>query len=356
MCSLMLVNFRGVSVDVCLVIKQRLKELGLKQKDLAAAAGVTDSYISQLLTRRKLPPTPDRTDIYVKIGKFLKFPAGKLSDLAEHQRTEEWKKELSEPPVPLFKEVRELVLRKCVPEKRSEIRSICERQPFGELERLVTQKLLDVVQKVAKQELESESWLKRVAQLSGRSYAEMRVTVLEFLDTDVFNISEDNCVSYLDPLIDSWNIDLANFGMEIVLNRRLAPAHVKNLEFVETEAGALQEEPGLREFLREPSMSGYASEEEIEFLKRLRFKGSRPTALYYYREWQSLRDPLHFPGTATRPPRTKAAGRSRPKGAVAPMHKHLEANRVEKQLPLHGRKKATQRGAQNKAGSAKTGD
>jgi transcriptional regulator with XRE-family HTH domain len=55
------------------VLEQRLNELGLEQKDLAAAAGVTDSYIPQLLTRKKLPPAPDRTDIYVK-GKFLKLP------------------------------------------------------------------------------------------------------------------------------------------------------------------------------------------------------------------------------------------------------------------------------------------
>ena len=67
-------------MDVCLVIKQRLEELGLEQKDLAAAAGVTDSYISQLLTRKKLPPAPDRTDIYAKMGKFLKLPTGKLSE------------------------------------------------------------------------------------------------------------------------------------------------------------------------------------------------------------------------------------------------------------------------------------
>ncbi|HVA17350.1 MAG TPA: hypothetical protein VMV59_06520, partial [Candidatus Dormibacteraeota bacterium] len=325
-------------------------------KKLAAAAGVTDSYISQLLTRKKLPPAPDRTDIYLKMGKFLKLPAGKLSELAEHQRTEELKKELSAPPAPLFKEVRELVLRKCVPETCGEIRAIFERQPFGELERLVTQKLLAVVQKVAKQELESESWLKLVAQLSGRSYEEMRVTVLEFLDTDIFTISAENCVSYLDPLIESWDIGLANFAMEIVLNRRLAPAHVKKLEFVETEGGALEEEPGLLEFLGDPSMSGDASEDEIEFLKRLRFNGSRPTALYFYRELQSLRDPLHFPGTAARSPRAKAAGRSQPNGSAAPMHKHLEANRVEKQMQLHGRKKASQRWAQNKSAGAKTGE
>ncbi len=33
-------------MDVCLVIRRRLEELGLEQKDLANAAGVTDSYVS----------------------------------------------------------------------------------------------------------------------------------------------------------------------------------------------------------------------------------------------------------------------------------------------------------------------
>jgi hypothetical protein len=53
----------GVPVDVPLLIRQRLSELGLDQKDLAAATQVTESYISQLLARKKAPPAPGRTDI-----------------------------------------------------------------------------------------------------------------------------------------------------------------------------------------------------------------------------------------------------------------------------------------------------
>jgi transcriptional regulator with XRE-family HTH domain len=194
-------------VDVCLAIKQRLEKLGLEQRDLAAAAEVTESYISQLLTRKKLPPAPGRTDIYDKIGKFLKLPSGKLAKLAEHQRKEELKRNLADPPKPLFKEVRELILRKCTPTKEKQIRVIFEKQPFGlgELERLVTQKLLDLIKKVAKEELNSENWLRLVARLPGRSCEQMRVTLLEFLDTDVFSLSPENCVSFLDPLIASWD-------------------------------------------------------------------------------------------------------------------------------------------------------
>jgi transcriptional regulator with XRE-family HTH domain len=281
-------------VDVCLVIKERLVELGFDQKDLAAAAEVTESYVSQLLTRKKMPPAPDRTDIYEKMGKFLRLSSGKLAKLADTQRREELKRGFEEPPAPLFEEVRELILRKCTPEKQQQVQAIFARQPFGELERLVTQKLLDVVKRLAREELESEKWLRKVARLSGRSYKQMRVMILEFLDTDVFHVSVENCVSFLNPLIESWDIDLSSFGMEIVLNHGLVPGHPKKFEFVERESGYLEVEPGLAEFLQDASLSGNATRDEIEFLKRLRFRGRQPSPLYYYRELQNLRDPLHF--------------------------------------------------------------
>ena len=288
-------------MDVSLVIKQRLGELGLDQRDLAAAVQVTDSYISQLLTRKKAPPAPGRTDIYDRVGEFLRLPAGELARLADVQRQEEFKKRVAEPPTPLFKECRELVLRKCDPERQKEVRRIFEKEPFGELERLITQKLLDVAQGVAKEELRSEEWLRLMAQLSGLSYEQMRVAILEFLDTDVFNVSIENCVSFLDPMIDSWDIDLKTFGIEVALNRRLAPGRVKRFEFVEQEPQQpFRLEPGFEQFLNDKTLSGDATEEEIEFLKTLNFKGRRPAPMYYYRELQSLRDALHFP-TAAQP-------------------------------------------------------
>jgi transcriptional regulator with XRE-family HTH domain len=290
-------------VDVALVIRQRLDQLGLEQKDLAAAAQVTDSYISQLLSGRRPPPEPERTDIYNKMGKLLKFRNGELAKLAELQLKEALRGKLGDYPAPLYKGVRELILRKSEPKKVEQIRAIFEKQPFGELERLVTQKLLDVVKKVARKELESENWLRLVARLSNRSYEEMRVAILEFLDTDILDVSIENCVSFLDPLIESWDIDLATFGVEIVLNRRVAPGEPKKFEFVEKEPEpAFDEEPGLKEFLQDPRLSGDATEEEIDFLKRLRFKARRPSALYYYRELQNLRDPLHFLSTRQKCP------------------------------------------------------
>jgi transcriptional regulator with XRE-family HTH domain len=282
-------------VDVSLVIKQRLEEFGLEQRDLARAAQVTESYISQLLTRRRVPPAPGRTDIYEKMDKFLRLPRGELARVADRQRKEGLKRELGDQPVPLFQEVRALILRKCKPERERHIRAVFEKEPFGELERLVTRTLLDVVKGVAKEELENDYWLRMVAELSRRSYEETRVVVLEFLDTDIFHLSGEHCVSFLDPLIESWDINLTTFVLDMVLNPSVVSGHVKRFQFIEREADQpVVEESGLKEFLRDSTLSGSATKEELAFLKRLRINGKRPTPLYYYRELQNLRDPLHF--------------------------------------------------------------
>ena len=108
-------------MDVSFVIRQRLEEFGLDQRELARAAQVTESYISQLLTRKKAPPAPGRTDIYDKMDRFLKLPSGELARLAAVQRRAELKRELGEEPAPLFREVRELILRKCHPDRERQV-------------------------------------------------------------------------------------------------------------------------------------------------------------------------------------------------------------------------------------------
>jgi len=207
------------------------------------------------------------------------------------------------------------------------------------LERLVTQKLLDVSKGIARDELQNESWLRSVAKLRRQSYEEMRAMILEFLDTDVFNLSTEHCSAFLDPVIDSWDIDLKTFAMEIILNKRLASTQLMRFQYVET-GGALspEEEPGFKEFLRSAAMSGDATSEEIEFLKSLRFRQRRPSPLYYYRELQSLRDPLHFP-----------------EDSVATMHKRRDSGDIGKLIEVESRKNAVRRWARNRNGPRKLG-
>jgi hypothetical protein len=139
---------------------------------------------------------------------------------------------LARQPTALFREAREVVLRKCAPNNEAHVRAIFEKEPFGELERLVTQTLLDVVKGVATEELENDVWLRLVAELSHRSY-------------------------------------------DIVLNPGVVSRNMKRFEFTERKSPEVFiEEPGLREFLEDSALSGTATEEEVAFLKRLRFKVS----------------------------------------------------------------------------------
>jgi transcriptional regulator with XRE-family HTH domain len=248
-------------MDVAMVIRRRLDELGLDQRDLARAADVTESYVSQLLKRKKAPPAPDRTDIYDRMDRFLRLPKGELSRVAEGHLKEEIKRRLGA-TTPLFPELRQLILRKCAPALVEQVRSIIERQPFGELERLVAQKLLEV------------------AELGG----------------DVLHVTSRQ-LARLDAAIASWYWDPATYALEITLTtgrRARGGEAVKRFEYVEQAEPHAEPEKGLRDFLRDAWLSDTATQDELAFLKALRFKDRRPTALYYYRELQGLRDPLHF--------------------------------------------------------------
>ena len=239
-------------MDVAVVIRQRLDELGLEQRDLARAAHVTESYVSQLLSQKKAPPAPERTDIYDRMDRFLKFPAGELARVAEAQLKEERKRRLGD-IAPLSPELRDLLVRTCVPAQAEQARAIFERQSFGELERLVVGTLL------------------HVAGLGG----------------DVLHVTPKQRAR-LDAAVASWEWDPATFALTV----SLATGEQKRFEYGERLNG--DQEKGLLEFLREPLLSGTATGEELAFLKSLQFKDRRPTALYYYRELQNLRDPLHF--------------------------------------------------------------
>ena len=228
-------------MDVSLVIRQKLKELGLDQKELATAAGVTESYISQLLARKKAPPAPGRSEIYEKIGEFLRLPSGELSRLGELQRLIELKRRAGEVPPALNERSRELLLSKCVEAKREDLRRIFEKDAFGELERLLTQTMREAIG----DEDEIESSLTR------------------------------------------WDIDLKTFGLDLVVGRQK-----RRFDFLERVDETI--ESGFEHFRRDKSLSGDLTREEFAFLKALRFGERQPTAMFYYRALQNLRDPLHF--------------------------------------------------------------
>jgi transcriptional regulator with XRE-family HTH domain len=274
-----------------------MRELGLEQRALAVEASVTESYISQLLTGKKVPPAPERTDIYDKLEGALKLSGGQLARLATVQRGQGTRMRRADPPpAPLFTHVREAVLDACDARDAAAMRLLFAKDPFSPVERLVTQTLLDVVKRAARAGADDREWVKGVARAAGHRFEQTRVEVLDFLETDVFNLSPPQCDQFFRPLLERWTIDLSSLAMDVVLNPRLAPTEPpRRFEFRErdlTSNGA--EEPGLTAFLKDQALSRDTSADELTFLRGLTFHARRPTALYYYRELQNLRDPLHF--------------------------------------------------------------
>jgi hypothetical protein len=86
------------------------------------------------------------------------------------------------------------------------------------------------------------------------------------------------------------------FDLKIALNPRVSPQPAARFEFTEQPANAGEPERGFVEFIEDRSLSGSATKDELAFLERLPVLSRRPTALFYYRVLQDLRDPLHFRG------------------------------------------------------------
>ena len=193
--------------------------------------------------------------------------------------------------------MRELILRKCAPEAEQTVREIFEKEPFGTLERLVTQKLLDVVKRVTRTELEDEGWLLRVAPQSDRSHEELHAIVRAFLETDIFNISADTCVDVsrsADRVVEHRSGDVRNGDRAQPPPRARAPDddRVRGAGIVAQRWIA---EPGLQSFLQDASLSGDVTAEEVAFLKSLKIARRRPTPLYYYREAAEPSRPAPLP-------------------------------------------------------------
>jgi len=64
------------------------------------------------------------------MGEFLKLPRRRASETGRPAAPGGVKEEVAEPASPLFKECRDLILRKCEPDRQREIRRIFEKEPF----------------------------------------------------------------------------------------------------------------------------------------------------------------------------------------------------------------------------------
>ena len=282
-------------MDFRTFLSHRLSELGIKQSDLAKAAQVTPSYISQILRGKKRPPSPARTDFYDRIEKAVRLQKGTLSALVNAETKMEAAPNTAASPQPLFPDVRAVILKKCDNESAEHVREVFERRSFGVVERIVAKKLLGVAKRAIRNSVEREGWIDELANSTGYSRKELQKATETTLSSDLLSADSAVLALVLDLFIDRWNIDFSTFTVEISTDRKLTPGYEKIFELTETEEQFPGDsQPGFRNFLSHPTLSGDATDSEIDFLRRLKFGRKNPTALFYYRALQNLRDPLHF--------------------------------------------------------------
>jgi hypothetical protein len=274
-------------MDFAFVVRQRLAELQLGQRELANASDVTESYISQLLGRKKLPPLPNRTDIYDKMSSLLGLPREELARLATLQHRDELDRAWHGPVEARFGPMRELILSKCRRHQKS-MRGIFEKDPFGELERLITRTLIEVIRDEARSHARDPHWLQSLAATAGQSYRKMRVQLIDLLDSDP-TASIGDFTPFVDPLIRSWDFDVESFTLVVHLTAGAPRRFVFGEDAIERRAA---HPAGLRAFLRDERLSAGVTDAEIAILRSLRVPSA--TAVFYYRILQNLRDPLNF--------------------------------------------------------------
>jgi Fe-S cluster assembly iron-binding protein IscA len=200
-------------LKVSQVILRRLKELQRTPSDLARALQVPESYVSDLLAGRRLPPGPNRSDVYAPMSKFLRLHPNDLpaSARAEHQTSGGVARR---PPV----KVRKLLLELCEPSRAAAVtRGLGYGKRSASLEILITQRLLDVAQGFVRRQLEDEVGIRVAAKREGCSHTEIRLRLINFLDVMPDSLTVADHETYLRPRIATWDIDLETHAMKIVL-------------------------------------------------------------------------------------------------------------------------------------------
>lgn len=199
---------------VSALMRRRLKELQRTPRELAEALAVPESYVTDLLTGRRRPPAPGRTDVYDRMTKFLRLHRNEASASARAERAAHDPDGQRRPD----QKVRGLMLELCEPGRaRALTRRLSDRKSGPALEILIVQRLLEVAQGFVRRQLDDEVGVRVAANREGLSHSEMRLRLIDFLDATPGSLTVTDHAVYVHPRIASWDIDLETHAMKIVL-------------------------------------------------------------------------------------------------------------------------------------------
>src|SRR6184192_530045 len=187
-------------VKVGQLVRRRLRELKRTPRELAEAVQVSEDYIVDLVSGRRRPPAPGRIDLYAPMARFLRLHRNDLPTCARVERSTE-PAARRRPDAGVWKLLFEL----------------CEPKKARPLARHIVGRLLEVAQGFVARSLEDEVGMRVAATREGRSYLDMRMRLLEFLDSSPEAITVADCEDFVRNRIVFWDIDLETRAMRIVL-------------------------------------------------------------------------------------------------------------------------------------------
>jgi hypothetical protein len=195
------------------LLKSRLRDTKRTSADLAAAIEVPESYVDELVSGKRRPPRPARTDIYERMTRFLGLGRNDLVESAKWERDS--KAPSTKGPVD---EVRDLVLSLCQPDTAKALEKRAKKD-HTELTGLI-QRVLDVVQGAVCRVLEDQIALRIAATQNGMNYTDMRLRVLEFLDATAETLTVNDFAYFVRPQIAQWDIDPEHGALRVLLRSR----------------------------------------------------------------------------------------------------------------------------------------
>lgn len=193
------------------LLRLRLKELKRTSKDLAEALEVPPAYIDDLISGRRRAPLPGRTDLYERMTSFLRLGRNDLINKARAERAGS----AGESAAPAA-EVRKVLLELCEPATAKQLERRRSRAGHAELSSLL-ERVVGVTQGAVRRTLDDQIGLRLSASHSGRSYEDMRLRVLEFLDATPDTVTMDHLAEFVQPRIARWDVDLPTGVLRVVL-------------------------------------------------------------------------------------------------------------------------------------------
>jgi hypothetical protein len=211
------------------LVRQALRQAERSADDLAAAIQVPPEYVHDLITGRRRPPLPGRTDVYDRMASFLRLGRHALEACALAERSA-----AAAAPAPgSSSEVAAALLALCEPETARELKRRAARDGGAELARL-TERLLGLVQGMVRRVLDDQVGLRLAAAERGMTYVELRVRLLEFLDGAPDTLTLTDLSEHVVPRVARWDVDLDTDVLRLVLrthepqNRGRRRPHVRH--------------------------------------------------------------------------------------------------------------------------------